>query len=387
MNELEQALRSRLSKGDASDPAYRQQVYRSAIEAIERVTATEADPERRKRQKQRLAQAIRTTEAEYEALYSDPGALNIAPDLRADGRVAPPRERPGRIRPEQREPVIAAERRDTGRRQQRRKPAQAAPEPDTAAHLRAEPRRRPSEQFDDFAGDDRASRGSRVRPRRAPFAMLLTVAVLVALVGAGAWWVMSTGALQTEAERDTSVPNPPLELENESFPGAGNPGTASSGPARIAAAGEVESGWITLFEPSDPTTISLQGNASAAIDGDPFGRFARITSPDADSVVGIEVPPGTLEMLAGKTAQFSITARSDDDAETQMSVTCDLASFGDCGRLRFDVIPSDNEFLFRVDLPSGVGVSGPGRLLIVTDLENRGRSVKLSGVRVRELEQ
>lgn len=362
MADIHSALKNSLSRGDAVDPAFRQRVYRAAIDAFERAMASEADPSRKARQKQRLAEAIRSIEASYK----EPAASSPEPRPERNGRT---RDVP---------PVGLG-----GDRNGAASPVHAEPQ------LRAEPRiepARPANEFPSIGGDDRAVRV--VRPRRAPFAMMLSVVILLGLVGAGGWWVYSTGAFQSSAERDTSVPNPPLQLDTESFTGerAAADRTGSSGPARIAAAGEGGDDWITLFEPSDPTTLTLDGDANAAIDGDPFGQFARIVSPDSESAVGIDIPPGTLEDLAGKTAQFSIIARADDDAETQMSVTCDLADYGDCGRLRFDVIASDNEFLFSVDLPEGVRVSGPGRLVIVTDIENAGKAVKVSTVRVRELD-
>jgi hypothetical protein len=352
---LETALRNTLSKGDASDPAFRQRVYRSAMTAMERALADHPDPDRRSRQRQRLMDAIRATEAHHRRQRTRP---------EASGRDEPPAVS---VRPEP-----------------RRRPA-PRPQSETP-QLRAEPRMERASSgpsFPDIGGDDRGT-GQGSRARRAPFALMLTAVVAVALLGSGAWWVFSTGAFQSTEERDTSVPNPPLELENESFPGSRD-NASSAGPARIAARSEAESGWVTLFDPADPTTVTLEGNASAAIDSDPFGDFARMVSPTVQDVIGIDVPPGTLEMLAGKTAQFSFVARADDDAETQMSVTCELADLGECGRRRFDVIASDNEFLFSVDLPGGVGVSGPGRLKIVTDISGAGRAVKISSVRVREL--
>lgn len=327
---------------------------------------SESDPQRRSLQKQRLTEAIRETEASYRG----PAAAPEPEPAGAPVGVAPP--------------VSLGTRRNGAAPEMRAEPKLRA-EP----HLHAEPRPEKSAPADEFPAIGRDDRAAGPARRRAPFAMMFSVVVLLALIGAGGWWVYSTGAFQSAAERDTSVPNPPLELQNESFSGSPNAAdaTSSSGPARIAAAGEDDGGWIALFQPSDPTTLTLDGDASAAIDGDPFGQFARIVSPNSQSAIGVDIPPGTLEALAGKTAQFSIVARADDEQETQMSVTCDLAEFGDCGRLRFDVIASDNEFLFRVDLPGGVRVSGPGRLSIVTDIENGGKAVKLSSVRVRELRQ
>ncbi|GAB4352844.1 MAG: hypothetical protein Kow0026_10650 [Oricola sp.] len=353
-SELETALKHALAKGEASNPAFRQRVYRAAVDALERTLATQTDanPEQVADQKRRLADAIRAAEAAYQK-PPEPKTAPVSPEVRPEARM------------EAHGPEVALraeprpERRDAGGRQPVSDEVRVdVPEP--AARQR--------------------------RGRGAPFAKLLTGAVIVALVVIGAWWVITTGAFQSAEQRDTSVPNPPVKLEDESFQGTHDPGTATA-PARLPADSSRDDGWITLFQPADPTTLSLAGNASATVESDATSQFARIVSPDAASPVVVDIPPGTLQALAGRTAQFSIVARSDDNAPTQMSVTCDLAGIGDCGRLRFSVTQNDNEFLFRVDLPANASSVGAGSLSIVTDIEGRGRAVKLSSVRVRELSE
>lgn len=359
-SELESALKNALAKGEASNPAFRQRVYRAAADALGRTLAAQpdADPEQVADQKRRLADAIRAAEAawqkpapEPEPQKAEPEAAPVSPEVRAEPRIGTP------------VPEVAL---------------RAEPRPGT----RDAPPKKSSLEDVSIDAPDRGDRQQ--RRRRAPFAKLLTGAVVLALVVVGAWWVITTGAFQSAEQRDTSVPNPPLELENESFQGTRDTGT-SSAPAQLPTDTGRDEGWITLFQPADPTTISLVGSAAATIESDATSQFARILSPDAASPVVIDIPPGALQSLAGRTAQFSIVARSDDDAPTQMSVTCDLAGFGDCGRLRFSVTQNDNEFLFRVELPAGASAAGAGSLSIVTDIENEGRAVKLSGVRVREL--
>lgn len=362
-SELESALKNALAKGESANPAFRQRVYRAAVDALERTLGAQpdTDPEHVAEQKRRLADAIRAAEAAYQKPRSpEPGA--------EAGRPAP---EVAAVSPE-----VRAE------------PRMDAEGPEVALRADPRPETRDVPPANAVAGEmrvdapDRGDRGQ--QRRRAPFAKLLTGAVVLALVVVGAWWVVTTGAFQTAEQRDTSVPNPPLELENESFQGTRDSG-ASSAPAPLETGGD--EGWIVLFEPADPTTLSLAGNASATIESDATGQFARIVSPDAASPVIVDIPPGALQALAGRTAQFSVVARSDDNAPTQMSLTCDLSGRGDCGRLRFSVTQNDNEFLFRVELPAQAGSAGAGTLSIVTDIENQGRAIKLSGVRVRELSQ
>ncbi|QKV19376.1 hypothetical protein [Oricola thermophila] len=348
-NELEIALKNALARGEASNPAFRQRVYRAAVNALERTLASQpdADAAHVAEQKRRLAEAIRAAEAAFaEPAPAAPASPEVQPEPRAETRG-----------PEvslQAEP--RAERRDEA-------PREAGVEP--------EPR---------IEAPDREERpGTR---RRAPFAKMLTGVIVLAVIVMGAWWIVSTGAFRSAAERDTSVPNPPLQLENESF--RGNPDAkTSSGPAHLPELAASDEGWIVLFRPDDPTTVSLVGNASAVIESDAVGQFARIVSPDTESPVLIDIPSGVMQTLAGRTAQFSIIARSDVNAPTQISVTCDIAGQGDCGRRRFSVTQNDGEFLFAAEIPSGA--TGTGTVSIVTDISDGGRAVKLSGVRVREL--
>jgi hypothetical protein len=365
VSELENALRKALAKGDASNPAFRERVYRAAASAMERKIAESGDIslEAEAERKQQLSEAVARIEADFPQAADEP-----APPVEAEPSTPAP------------EDVLPVVRGDT------RGPVADVPE------LKAEPR----ESAVGSADAPLVDRGPRPKPeksaktaqkkdspkRRAPFALLLSAIVLLGLLVIGGWWAATTGLFMSAEERDTSVPNPPLRLENESFEGTA-PSGSSSAPARISGSPD-EQGWITLFDPSDPTTLTLSGAASATIDGDPSGAFAVIVSPDAASTIGVDVPPGTLRTLAGKVAQFSIVARSEDDAPTEMSVTCGFAELGDCGRLRFSATQSDNEFLFRIELPD-TSVSGAGRLNITTDLDNSGKAVKLSSVRVREL--
>ncbi|TCD16491.1 hypothetical protein [Oricola cellulosilytica] len=367
MSDLETALKNALAKGDVSNEAFRKRVYRAAATALERRSENrgEIDPQEVAARQKRLAAAIRSTEAEYAAAdRSQPfstqafGPEELMPEVRSDVSAAPERKD---------EPVLTAAPRDR----------HTAP---GGLAVRPEERERSG---GNEKGTSPARRKSAIR--RAPFATILTATVLVGLAILGAWWVISTGAYRSIAERDASVPNPPLQLENESFEGERRSENLSA-PARVSLDPEDGQGWISLFEPSDPTTISLEGSATAAIDGNAFGHFARIVSPDQESAIIIDIPPGTLQSLAGRTAQFSVTARSGEDAPTQISITCNLAELGDCGRLRFNVTQSDNEFLFRVELPESSSISRAGELHIVTDLDEEARAVNLSSVRVREFD-
>lgn len=365
MSELENALRNALAKGDAANPAFRQRVYQAAAGALERtLNARNADAAHVADQKRRLAEAIRAAEATY---GNEPAP---EPDAETERALTPKAPRPGsRVEPTLDTPGPMAS---------------PVATPDVAPRdLRAEPRSGPPlvEPRDAVRPERDERNRKRSTARRAPLALALVVIVLLGIVSAGVWWVMSTGAFQSAAKRDTSVPNPPRQLESESFDG--NAGKGSMEPKTLGSPSSNEVGWITLFDPSDPTTLSLEGNASAAVDGDVSGKYALITSPDAASRIAVDVPPGTLETLNGRMVQFSISARSGDEKPTEMSVTCELGNLGGCGRLRFTATQAQNEFLFRAELPKVDSVTGPGRILITTDIGTGGKAVKLASVRVR----
>ena len=193
-NELEIALKNALAKGEASNPAFRQRVYRAAVDALERTLATQpdADAEHIADQKRRLAEAIRAAEAAYRKPAPQPQKSAPAAPGSA-GQVSP------EVRPE---------------------PRATTSGPEVA--LRAEPREQAprSAAPDGEARIDAPQRGDRQQTRRrAPFARFLAGTVVLALVVIGAWWIITTGAFQSAAERDTSVPNPPLELGKRELPG------------------------------------------------------------------------------------------------------------------------------------------------------------------------
>ena len=349
VNSLEHALRKALEKGDAGDPAFRRRVYEAAATAVQRSLATrgEATGERLAEQTLRLGEAVRAVEADY-------GAGAVQPPVRAPTLEPAPVPEVDRRMPPAPEPSVAAV-----------VPDPVAPVP-AADRLHVEPRPE--------------GRRAPLRVDRGPFATVFAVLVAAAFVFGGLWWVMTSGAFVGEEARDTAVRNPPLRLEEESFAGR-DPGTATA-PRRAAETGR-DGGWIGLFAPSDPTVLRLEGAATASIETDPFGDYARLVTPGGEGRVYVDVPTGALQGLAGRRIQISLRARSDDGAPTQMAVTCDFGPLGDCGRRRFNVDQAETEFLFHVDLPDRAAPREPGFLILRTDIEGGGRAVNLLSARVR----
>jgi hypothetical protein len=400
VSNLEAALRRALAKGDVSDPAFRKRVYTAAANAMERsVNASPtAGPDDLVERRKALAGAITRLEAEItgevpqvdETPQPDPvartGAIDQSaidapmpsPDFAAEpagtghapfpsvaGKRASPDRSSSASNAMRAEPIMA----DAPSSRSAR--AQTPPH-----HLSVEPRERPEQARNRRAGP------KRVRPR--PFAIMLAVTVALAGILAFIVWTWSTGAFQSAEQRDTSVPNPTPRLEAEDSPGGGGraPALAAEGTPEEQAAAE---GWITIFTPSDPTSLGLARGAEASIKSDPFGDYARLVTPSPTAEIQIDVPVGTLIDLQGRPVQINVVARADDGNPTEMSVTCDFGPLGDCGRRRFIVNQAPSEYLFRVDLPEASGLNRDGVIKLRADINDNERPLNLLAVRIREV--
>lgn len=336
MDAIERAIRQAFEKGDAGDRAFREKVYRSAFAALERSLGARADLSEQAgmARRDRLKATITAIETEF------------LPARRA------PAPQPG---PEpQREPGAAPARAEG---------AAAAP-PGTAPTTDFAPR----VERDDRRTEPRSGRAgaeSRRAPRRGrSLAMLFLLVTLVAFVAIGAWWSLSSGIFLSAAQRDTGVPNPPLQLSEEQYPAGGE---------------HAADRWLTVFSPADPTTVAAPGSASAEVLTDDDSAYIRLAG-SADTAIVFDVGRGILETLAGRRAMFSIRARARDNDQTQMSVSCRFGALGDCDRKRYVVGPTASDFLFEVTLPEGDPGSG-GTIAIVPDVEGRGRTLDVFSIR------
>jgi len=369
---LETALRKALAKGDANDPAFRRRVYEAAASAMQRsLTARgEATPDALAEQTDRLSQAIEAIEREartpQSAAAPPPDVPPVTPDLvEPSAPDVPPVSADPAVPPDGDIPAVDA--------------SSSTAMPDAGLYVEPRAAAARAEAEAARAEAEPPVRRSPLRVDRGPFATGFAVIVAAALVFGGLWWVITSGAFVSEEARDTSVPNPPPQLRDEDFAGGGTQG----GSAPRTTAQQDDGDWVTLFTPVDPAALSLEGGATASIETDPFGDYARLVTPAGEGRVYIDVPVGTLQMLAGSRAQVSLNARTDDGEPTQMSVTCDFGPLGDCGRRRFDVGQSEAEFLFHVDLPAGAAPSEPGFLILQSDIVADGRAINLLSARIR----
>ncbi|MCV0395868.1 MAG: hypothetical protein K5872_06380 [Rhizobiaceae bacterium] len=421
LDSVEKAIRGAFEKGDPTDRAFRERVYRQVLAALDRALA--ANPsipaETATRRREGLKSTIVSIEREFlparpaspiiaaaeEDVPGEPPApMPAAPAVEGEGRSEPPvhdaptpgHEATRRTAPQPVPPVSAPPREEPRADMPPIGPASRGDDRfravrDDPGFLGGafpdgpEPERAPAPDADASGSLDTADIRERARDRPPPrrrrgFAVAFIAATVLAALGIGIWWAGSTGLLRTAAERDTSVPNPPRELGSEDFA----PDQAGDGESRQPSplGGDTENrDWTTLFSPDDPTEIAAPSDALAEVAEDDGEAFLRLRTGESGDAVTFDIGRGVLERLAGRTAVFSISARAEGDGTTQMAVSCSLGRLGECGRKRYVVTQERADYLFELELPQGQPDTG-GTISIVSDVEGDGRTVEIFDIRV-----
>jgi len=359
LDAIEKAIRNAFAKGDPRDRAFREKVYRSAFAVLEK--ALQANPNMTPavavRRREALSATISSIESEFlpaaPAVEPQPSAFSPIPAAVQQAPVPQPRQTPS---PQQ---------------------ATLPPEPSFEPSLEGEERYPRRDSYEDAIDPpvyaEYQPRGSR-RSWLTPLIMLFLVVVL----GAGAWWALDSGLLRSPSTAD--APAPPPQLTEGDTPPAGN----ARPPSIPGGSGDL-SDWIPVFDPADPTTVTTPGDSRAEALTDDGQTFVRIHSGASGSPVLFDVGQGVLETLAGKRAVFNIVARTQEGQETQMSVECSLGNLGDCGRKRYAVGVTREEFLFEIDMPAAAPGSG-GTIAINPDIEGNGRAVDIHAIRVTTIQ-
>ncbi len=352
MDGVEQAIRNALAKGDAESRAFRERVYLSAMTALEKSIAAHPDAaqEAAERRRKALREVIRKIETEFLPAVETPARTPPPPPAQPQAPLvkpqAPPVDRP--------EPA---------------RPAAPAMDTDFVAELRPA-------QDDQAVQVDDADKRRVFSRRRRPFTWLLVAALVLSSIGIGVWWVIGSGQLLSQAERDGSVPNPPPLLQSDDFAPDGQ--SAANG---FAGGVTGDGNWITVFTPEDPTTAVAPGGTTVSVIDEGTTSVLRIQPSSTDSAVLFDIGQGALEQMAGKRVIFDIVAKTGEEQGTQMSIRCNFAELGDCGRKRYDVETAPSEFLFEIELPDRAPGSA-GSIALTPDISAGKTAVDVLSIRV-----
>jgi hypothetical protein len=347
---VERAIRNAFEKGDPLDKAYREKVYRAVEAALERALAAnpDIDADLAERRRRGLQHTIAAIEEEFQPA--------LPPEPEDAGSVTAAGERPAG---------------DTTAGHQQ--PAKAAFAQEPAGEGAAITASLAAPVADDRLTPPDETQAER---RRHPWTAAFFATILVVAAAMGLWWAADTDLFRSAAERDTSVPNPPAELEPEDFSPSGQ--AAAPAPSQ----GELsQAGWIDIFTPADPTAVSAPNDAVAEILEENGERFLRVGGNASGEPVRIALGEGVLERLAGRTAIFSVTARAGEGTGVQMSVECAFGALGGCERKRYDVTSASSDYLFEVELPDRE-VNGAGAIIIHPDVSGGRNPVDIFAVRV-----
>lgn len=377
MSGLETAIRNALEKSDRSNAEVRARIYQSSRQALEAGLRKQGidEPQVVAQQRQRLESLIHVIENEERNRLLDRVEQQLRPPLPEsvahDELSVDPVSQPQHHGDTAIEPELRGETRDV------RPGVAVAAEPPSAGRRNAKLSRRGSSAGDAslaFRPEGAVGR----RKRRGLFARLFIYVTLLAFIGFGAWWVYSSGLLLSPAQRDTSVPNPPAQVQAEDFNGAE--------PAPSLSAGRgFSDDWVELFNAERGSAgVSAGPRATVENIATPAGKAIKVTSRSVsqDGAVSVEVPVEVMRDMAGKSSTISITLQSSSDRQTQVSVACDFATLGDCSRHRFTATAERADMLLNATFERSLAPNAPGKIFINSDIDGNSRPVNLYSVRI-----
>nr|WP_234886852.1 tektin family protein [Sinorhizobium terangae] len=369
-----------MERSDRTNAEIRARIYQSARQALENGLKKQQieDAEVIAKQRHRLEAVIHAIETEERAaLRARPAAApavslagageRAAPDpAAADLSVSPRREPPagGQGRAGQGESDLGALRADredslaSGR-------TVATPQTATAGGKAA------SAAPDVGAADKRP----RKRRRGRLLSLAMVVATLAAAAGATVWWIQTNELLKSPA--DTGVANPPATVESEDFDGA-------AGLQNLAAQEGFSGEWIEVFKPAEAAAIKPGARSTVEPLNDDGGERVRVTSAVAsgDGDLVFEIPADILAQLSGKSSTLALTVQAMPGKTAEFSVECDFSSLGACGRHRFTAHDERLDMLFKISFDQNKAPSGPGRLVLNSDVSGAGNSLDIFAIRV-----
>ncbi|MBX9458277.1 MAG: hypothetical protein KL863_20825 [Rhizobium sp.] len=200
---------------------------------------------------------------------------------------------------------------------------------------------------------------------------------LFAIIGGGVWWVYDTGMIDAALEGRSDFQLVPEALQSQSDP-------AETGQ-RLETLRGFSGDWIDIYKPG-PNASVVKARDKAAIeehrDSDGLATVITSNAPDQDGDVLVEIPASFLQEISGKTSTLAVTVKSNSDKPAQIYVQCEFKSLGDCGRHRYTVTNERADKLIQVKFEGKLAPSGPGHIVINSDLTGEGSSIRLYGIRV-----
>ena len=228
------------------------------------------------------------------------------------------------------------------------------------------------------AAEAEAAAPAEVRQRtelRRGWAFLFILITLLAFFVMALWIAFTTGALKIRSAADAPA------VETVAVAPADEPQPAAEKPA----APPVSDDWLMIFRPDNPGDLVVDPTIKADITGQ--GPLARLriepaSTTTGDAAVVFAIGEGILQQLAGKKAVFDIVAAADKGKPTQISVMCDFAGLGDCGRKRYQIDDATSDNLFQIEFPAGAP-QGAGEFILNPDVDGKGRALIIYAIKVR----
>ncbi len=378
MSGLETAIRNALGKADRGNAEVRARIYQSARQALETGLRKQdvSDPAVVAAQRHRLETTIKSIEQEERARLGIPTVDPVVEvpydDISADLDDIDGGERDA-ARAAEGDDDFGSLRAERLTADPRQVPVAApAPElPDGASSRRGF--RRVADR-----SEGTPSNTARKKRRRGAYARLFVTVMFLAFLGMGAWWVYTSDLLLTDAERDTSVANPPAAVSEEDISPPGTNGSPS-----LDSANNFSKDWVEVFKPGDVERVVAGGLSSVKLISTGEGPAIRIVSSNGspDASVRVLLPRESLSLAEGQQATIALSLKSASDEPVQVLVDCDFGGQASCERHRFTVTSQRSDALLQV-VPGAAGAGGQPALVLNSDVEGKGRGVDLLAVRL-----
>lgn len=333
VNSVEQAIRAALNKGDASDRAFRRQIYGSASSALERSLAARPfnDEDIAARRKSLLA-TIRHIESEFlVAVEAElPSSIEVA--TFSDNRTAAlPENSVGQGVKAQAVEAFA----------------QTTPMAGIAVpQVRELKTKKPL-----------TTKEQRKQKNWLSYAFNGLFFIIVAV---GGYWIYLQGQ---QVYFEATTPN-------------------LSGQKPVLAEPTVENvsdtnNWIEVFSARDTDLLSLESGSDVEILSRGGISYVKMMG-NGTTEVAIKIGAGLVQTFAGKRVLFNIKARSLSNAPVDIGARCDFGAETKCDRKRFKIGSEFTEYMFAVDVSASA--RGDGSLQIAPDLAAAGGAIEVETI-------